>query len=71
MLDLEKCNVIYRALPNSESTYKVDNVDNINDLYISQRKCMIYVDGVAKYIAGTNKSIINYFEKLTELNFSE
>ena len=71
VLDLEKCNVIYRALPNSESTYKVDNVDNINDLYISQRKCMIYVDGVAKYIAGTNKSIINYFEKLTELNFSE
>ena len=71
ILDLEKCEVIYRAYVGGDSTNKVDGVNNIGDLYISQRKCMIYVDETAKFIAGSNKAIISYFEEITGLDFSE
>ena len=71
ILDLEKCEIIYRAFVGGDSTNRVDGVNNINDLYISQRKCMIYVNETAKFIAGSNKAIICYFEEITGLDFSE
>lgn len=71
IVDLEKCDTIYRAYVGSDTTYNIDGVSNIDDLYISQRKTLIYIDEVARYIAGTNKAIISYFEELTGLDFLE
>lgn len=72
-VDLEKCEVIYRAYVGEDgTTYKADGASSIDELYISKKKSMIMIDNhKASFVADSYKEIKEYLEDLLNVSLSD
>ena len=72
IVDLVKCNIIYRHYSESDDGNNIDGVNDISDMYINQRKTLILISNYqATFLSSGNKDTYVILENELGISVTE